>query len=98
MAFRPFLPLTSELPSTPGLALATGCQAASRSIVAATAHEMRETLAGVALIVRFAGFVAAILARHHLRRLWPGAAGRKNWLGAHRAAPSGRAAASVGRL
>jgi hypothetical protein len=73
-------------------------QAAPRPTVAATAREMRETLAGVALIVRFAGFVAAILARHHLGRLWPGAAGRKSWLGADRAAPSGRAAGSVGRL
>jgi hypothetical protein len=128
MAFRPFLPSMSELPSTSGLALAMRCpacqrtaprerdarghlpsagaqddparrpQAAPRSIVAATAREMRETLAGVALIVRFAGFVAAILARHHLRRLRPGAAARKSWLGAPRAAPSGRAAGSMGRL
>jgi hypothetical protein len=64
---------------------------------AATGREVREALAGVALIVRFAVFVAAILARHHLRRLF-GTAGRERWPGARSAAPSGRPAGSGGRL
>jgi hypothetical protein len=55
-------------------------QGVAPSPVGATLHaaagEVRETMAGVALIVRFAVFVAAILVEHHLRRLWPAAAKR----------------------
>jgi hypothetical protein len=72
--------------------------AAARPTGAAPGREVRETLAGAALIVRFAVFVAAILARHHLRRLWPGAARRKSWLRGRGAAPGrSRLQAECGR-
>ena len=37
-------------------------------------RDARETMAAVLLIGRFFLFVATILARHHVLRLWPGAA------------------------
>jgi hypothetical protein len=72
-------------------------QAAAWPPAATTGREARETLAGVALIVRFAIFVAAILARHHVGRLWPSAARREGWPGGRRAAPSLPGAAGPGR-
>jgi hypothetical protein len=38
------------------------------------AREVRETVAAIAFIGRFVIFVAAIMAKHHLGRLWPRAA------------------------
>jgi hypothetical protein len=45
--------------------------------ISAVAHEVRETTMAIAFISRFFMFVATILVKHQLRRLWLGITGKE---------------------